>query len=137
MEILEDIILCDFITNGTTADFQTPDMKAEGANGIEILVDTATAGTGTLTLRIFGKEPFEGNYSQMNVDVLVQGTGNRSQYYLYPGVARQPPGEAGVTTGANVRQVVSLALPGTFAIAFVKGGDVSNWKYGAVMRRLA
>ncbi len=136
MEIYEDIIIADFVTAGRTTDFQSADLLALGANGVSILVNVVTAGTGNLTLRILGKEPFEAGYSQLNVDVNMQGTGNRSQVLMYPGVARQPPGEGAVTTGLNILQVVGLALPGTFAIAFVKSGNATNWKYGAVARRL-
>lgn len=117
-----------------TATLSTPDQRAAGASGVMITVHVGTAGSSTLTLRISGKEPFEGNYYQMNADIALAA--GRNVIVLAPGVAMQPDGEAADTTSVNVKQVVAVPLPDVWKVDFVKG-DGSSWSYGAIAQRLA
>jgi hypothetical protein len=135
MEIYEQYILVPNLSR--TADLvggtDILDQRAHGASGLMICVHVATAGASTLTLRIFGKEPFGGNYYQVNVDVaLVAG---RNVVFVSPGVSKQPPGESASTLSTNVKQVVGIPIPDVWNVSFIKG-DASAWTYGAIAQRI-
>ena len=131
MEIFEQYTLVTLAAR--TADLDTNDQRALGATGVMITVHVGTAGTSTLTLRIFGKEPFESTYYQINVDIaLVAG---RNVIVVSPGVSMQPPGEAADTVSTNVKQVVGVAVPDVWRASFIKG-DASAWTYGAIAQRI-
>ena len=135
MEVFEQFILVPNLarTADLVAGTNIPDQRAMGATGLIITVHVATAGTSTLTLRIFGKEPFEGTYYQINIDVsLVAG---RNVTLVCPGVSKQPPGESASTLSTNVKQVVGIACPDTWNVSFIKG-DASSWTFGAIAQRV-
>jgi hypothetical protein len=135
VEVFEQFILVPNLarTVDLVAGTNIPDQRAMGATGLIITVHVPTAGTSTLTLRIFGKEPFEGNYYQINIDVsLVAG---RNVIEVCPGVSKQPPGESASTISTNVKQVVGIACPDTWNVSFIKG-DSSSWTFGAIAQRV-
>lgn len=135
MEIFEQYVLVPNLarTATLTAGTDVPDQRALGATGVIITVHVATAGASTLTLRIFGKEPFEGTYYQVNIDVsLVAG---RNVIMVCPGVSKQPPGESASTLSTNVKQVVGIGCPDTWSASFIKG-DGSSWTFGAIAQRV-
>lgn len=131
MEIYEDQIVIPLAAY--TATQSSPDVRAHGAGGLYVLLHVTAAGTGTLALRVLGKEPFEGNYYALNVDVTVTGA-TRHNWVFGPGVARQPAGEGASTVDPGVRQTVGIPIPDVFRVDVVKS-DASAWTFGVSIKR--
>lgn len=131
MEIFEDQIVIPLAAYTTSQ--SSPDARAHGAVGLYVLLHVTAAGTGTLTLRLMGKEPFEANYYAVNVDVTVTSA-TRHNWVFGPGVARQPDGEGASTVDPGVRQTVGIPIPDTFRVDVIKS-DASSWTFGVSIKR--
>lgn len=131
--VYEDVIALPLLSR--TAGLSTDTYRMHGATGLYIMCRVKTAGTSTLTVRLFGIEPFESTEYQVNLDETLPTTIQTNHILVYPGVALQPDGEAAATTVTAVRQVVGVPVPDKFRFTIVKG-DASAWEFGLAFRRV-
>jgi hypothetical protein len=132
--IYEDVVALPLLARAV-ASTNTADFRMLGATGLYILIDVSAVTTGTFTLQIFGKEPFEGNYYQINADLAVAVATGRHHYVVMPGAQRQPAGEGAATASTSLRQFISVPMPDVFRLVLVQS-DASSLTYGITFRRM-
>lgn len=101
-----------------TADTQSADQVNYNMRGLVLFLAVTTFTTGTLAIRILGKDPVSGNYLILNGNVSVSAVGKYA-IVLYHGAT---------ATGLNVSQVTSQPLPRTWA-AKIETSDGSAATY--------
>jgi hypothetical protein len=130
----ETVIPMPPVGSSYTASVDSEDQRAHGAVGLQVTLRVLSVTTGTLAIRLMGREPFDLTEYQVNVDNTVNSTGT----YIWefgPGSARQPDGEGAATVSATVmRQFVNVPIPDRFFIHAEKS-DASAWRFGVAVRR--